>query len=255
MPDIFPGADEGWAAFLDNSISGLTKAGERLRENIGNYETKSDWFRPKNKEIPRENSVSRALADIFNKIRSEQVIQGDSDLIDLRHIIAECEIPRPLDRGMADEAKPTDFRLTMVYDGQLDLRIEAKTVLTEREIRDSYLGTEGLRRFEDAVNPYTIAPYGGMVAYVVDQDKIKWGQRISKELKGKYSAKSTEMCQDVHYVSSHVFDSDKSVDVLHFVIEIDAMPSRRSTSALPESNSAGYEDKEAGSDAATNLPG
>jgi hypothetical protein len=37
----------------------------------------------------------------------------------------------------------------LLKDNELDLRIEAKTILSDVEIRKHYLGEEGLRRFDD----------------------------------------------------------------------------------------------------------
>ena len=164
---------EEWAAFLGNAIGGLHWAAIELRGRKADFETRSDWFRRGRKQagIPRENSVSQALKQLFDWIRAEQQVTGSGvQVVDLRHIRIECELPRPFDPGISDEAKPTDLAIVLMKDNELDFRIEAKTVLNDAELTSEYLGPRGLQRFDDNSNPYTIQPFGGMVAYVVDAD-------------------------------------------------------------------------------------
>jgi hypothetical protein len=105
---------------------------------------------PKTKQIPRENSASQALKQMFDLMRAEQSIFGSGvQPLDLRHISIECEKPRPFDRGISDESNPTDLSLVLMKNNELDLRIEAKTILNEAEVKSDYLSTSGLRRFDD----------------------------------------------------------------------------------------------------------
>ena len=236
MTRKLPDANEEWLAFLQRALLGLTKAGEQLKNDGAKYQAKRDWFRRKQQGIPRETSVSRALANIFNQMRSSQMIQGRDWGVDLTNMIAECEIPRPYDPGIADEANPTDFRLTVI-DEELDLRIEAKTLLSDNEISGHYLGLEGLKRFEDSNNPYTIAPYGGMVAYVVDKTKEEWSKNITSRLSVIDRPVYTLKLHEDFHVSSHTYtdresSEKKQVDVVHFTIEVDAFPSKRLTTAI-----------------------
>ena len=100
---------EEWMAFLANAIGGLRQAADDLRGRKADYESKRDWFRKAKTGIPRENSVSQALKQLFDLIRSEQQISGSGvQPIDLRHIRIECELPRPFDPGISDEAKSWD---------------------------------------------------------------------------------------------------------------------------------------------------
>ncbi len=93
-------------------VCGLRHAAALLQMRKTEFEAKKDWFRPRTSGIPRENSVSRALADLFGLIRSEQAISGSGvQAVDLRHISIERERPRPYDPGIGDESKPTDLCL------------------------------------------------------------------------------------------------------------------------------------------------
>lgn len=227
-----------WESFLENALGGLQMAAAELRGNRAGYENRRDWFRSKTSGIPRENSVTQALAEVFGRIRSQHNIKGaEPGAVDLRHISVACERPRPRDVGISDMSNPTDLSLVFMKGGELDLRIEAKTVLNDKEVKSQYLGKSGLDRFEDGANPYTVQPFGGMVAYVVDLDGASWSEKIVAELEAKVGStrlRSIVLNGGTHAVSNHAFDlSDaasvtrKEVDVVHFVIEIDAKPSRR----------------------------
>lgn len=229
---------EEWLTFLGNAIEGLRLAAVKVREEKERFEAYSDWFRPTSNDIPRENSVSQALKQMFDEIRAEQQISSSGvQVVDLRHIKIECERPRPFDVGISDTANPTDLSLVLMKDNELDLRIEAKTVLNETEMKAEYLGKRGLRRFDDNSNPYTVQPYGGMVAYVVNSDAATWttmlGAAVEQAVGAKRYGKLNIRNEDYH-VSRHrvrykgrgnVVRQD--VEVLHVAIEIDAKPPRR----------------------------
>jgi hypothetical protein len=229
---------EEWLTFLCNAVGGLHRAAAELRVQKADFETKKDWFRRKHAGIPRENSVSQALKQLFDLIRAEQQVSGSGvQAVDLRHIRIECEQPRPFDPGISDEAKPTDLSIVLMKDNELDFRIEAKTVLDSAELKSEYLGPRGLQRFDDSSNPYTIQPYGGMVAYVVDANANAWnvkiGHAIATEL-GSTRSGTRRIGNAAHHVSRHsiryksgtrVMKCD--IEVVHFALEIDAKPPKR----------------------------
>lgn len=125
----------------------------------------------------------------------------------------------------------------LLKDNELDLRIEAKTILSDAEIRKHYLGDEGLRRFDDSTNPYTIQPFGGMIAYVVDSDAQAWTLKIGSAVAaavGAGRAGTLKIAGEDHHVSRHKVDYKaggkavrRDVDVVHFALEIDARPPKR----------------------------
>lgn len=232
-----PPAQDEWETFLANAVGGLQRASDELKKKRGKYEEKIDWFRSKTSGIPRENSVTRALAEEFRAIKAKQSISGSGvQVMDLRHIEIECERPRPHDPGISDKSKPTDMAFSMFKDNVLDLRVEAKTVVSDSDLK-IYTGRDGLMRFEDGSNPYTVAPFGGMVAYVVDEDAAAWSKKISAMVSSTVGDERTYMRKvggADHHVSKHSFQhtsnegtADYSVDVIHMAIEIDAKPPRR----------------------------
>jgi hypothetical protein len=229
---------EEWMTFLGSAIGGLREAAKQLRIRKIEFEAKKDWFRKRNSGIPRENSVSRALAELFALLRSQQAISGSGvQAIDLRHISIECERPRARDPGISDESNPTDFSLVLLKDNELDLRIEAKTILNAAEIQSQYLSERGLLRFDDETNPYTIQPFGGMVAYVVDSDAKTWAEKIGTKVAATVGASRSgtiKLGAEEHQVSRHrvEFTSGRKkirrdVEVVHFALEIDAKPPKR----------------------------
>lgn len=238
--DSSPTAADEWSTFLDNAIGGLHLAAVELRGRKADFEMRRDWFRKGRKYggIPRENSVSQALKQLFDLIRAEQQVSGSGvQTVDLRHIRIECELPRPFDPGISDEAKPTDLSIVLMKDNELDLRIEAKTVLTDAELSSEYLGPRGLQRFDDNANPYTIQPFGGMVAYVVDADATTWNTKIGSAVATKLGpgrAGTRTIGSAARNVSRHKIsyrNATKSVDcdveVIHFALEVDAKPPKR----------------------------
>jgi hypothetical protein len=227
-----------WITFLSNAIGGLRQAADQLRVRKQEFEAKRDWFRRKRSGIPRENSVSRALAELFSLLRSQQAICGSGvHAVDLRHISIECERPRPYDPGISDNSNPTDFSLVLLKDNELDFRIEAKTILDETDVRNEYLGVRGLLRFDDNSNPYTVQPFGGMVAYVVDADAKTWMEKIGAVVATTVGTRRSTVIQigtDDHHVSRHYVklksggkDLHHKVSVVHFALEIDAKPPKR----------------------------
>jgi hypothetical protein len=231
-------SEKEWITFIENAIGGLRQAAEQLQQQKAHFEAKRDWFRRRKTGIPRENSVSRALAELFQQIRSQQVISGSGvQSLDLRHISIQCERPRPHDPGISDEANPTDFSLVLLKNNELDLRIEAKTVLNDAEVRAEYVGVSGLQRFDDSANPYTIQPFGGMVAYVVDSDAKTWTTKIQSEVLkavGASRSHSIKIGKESHPVSKHHLTlrlqgrtEHYDVDVVHFALEIDSKPPQR----------------------------
>lgn len=65
----------------------------------------------------------------------------------------------------------------------LDLRLEAKILLTMRQMTKEYLGAAGVQRFSDPANPCTHGKFGGMFAYVVDRTAGDWYDDIGADLR------------------------------------------------------------------------
>ena len=238
MGGATPAEISDWSAFLANAIGGLREASEQLHVRKAQYEASDGWFRSERTDIPHENSVSVALAELFEFIRASQAITGSGvQSIDLRHISVALEKRRKHDSGIGRKSNPTDYALVLLEDRELDLRIEAKTILNDAEVRDEYLSRRGLLRFDDNRNPYTVERFGGMVAYVVDSDAKSWARRIARAValavgndrSGVLTIGSGDHHVSYHHVSVTTDDGilERDIDVVHFVLEIDASPPRR----------------------------
>lgn len=239
--------DLPWTGFLERALWGLEQAAGRLSEpeTRARMEAAPDWWRKpvrsgplRGIEIPEETAVSGALEALFEEIRADQQISGPTHgQEDLRHVHLVLEKRRPRDRAIGKKTKPTDIAIILAAEEHFDLRIEAKTLVEEADIRAEYLSDRGLLRFEDADNPYTDAPYGGMLAYIVSDDSAVWQDRIRRGLNaGIGAARIAQMSVGgrPRMTSTHSFPEVKdgvartvTVNVLHLVAEIEAKPSRR----------------------------
>jgi hypothetical protein len=228
-----------WDAFMANAIGGLRASATAMRAEADYYEGRRGWFRPVQIEIPHEDSVTSALVEEFRKLRSAEAIKGHAiPGISLRHIEISKQDRRPLDPGIGPNDNPTDYMFTMFSDTLLEFRIEAKTIVNRGDIRAEYLGARGMLRFEDGNNPYTLAPFGGMLAYVVDLDAPEWSRMIGEELRADIGADRVgqlRIGETEHLMSSHVCvpaeqgenGTALEIAVVHFALEIDARPRRR----------------------------
>lgn len=251
-------SDLPWTGFLERALWGLEQAASRLSEadTRARMERSTDWWRKPVKtghlrgvEIPEETAVSGALETLFEEIRSDQQISGPTPgQEDLRHVHFATEKRRRRDPAMGKKTKPTDIAILLAAEEYFDLRIEAKTLTEEADIQAEYLSGRGLLRFEDAANPYTDAPYGGMLAYVIKDNTSVWQDRIQHGVHAAVGAdRIGEMSVGgrVRMTSTHSFLEVKdgvtrtvTVNVLHLVAEIEARPSQRFP-APNEAKSAG----------------
>lgn len=250
-------SDDQWIGFLEKALWGLEQAAERLRnaDTRAELELAGDWWRKAQKsgamrgvEIPEETAVSGALQELFDEICSEQEICGTGGM-DLRHFHFHAERRRKTDPNRGRMTKPTDIAIIFRAHEVYDLRIEAKTLVHEAEITSQYMSDRGLLRFEDAGNPYTTKPYGGMIAYVVKDDTETWANRVLEGLQTQFGVarvSQVEIGKTARMVSQHSYETIKDgcrrinkVAVVHLVAEIEARPSQRppSTSAAVSTGS------------------
>lgn len=238
-------SEDQWIGFLEKALWGLEQAAERLRnaDTRAEMELAGDWWRKAKTsgamlgvEIPQETAVSCALQDLFDEICAEQEICGNGGM-DLRHFHFHAERRRKTDPNRGPNIKPTDIAIIFRAHEVYDLRIEAKTLVNEADIVSQYMSGQGLLRFEDSGNPYTIEPYGGMIAYVIKDDTETWARRIRDGLQTQFGdtrVSNIEIGMTARIVSQHTYESTKDgcriinkVAVVHLIAEIEARPSQR----------------------------
>jgi hypothetical protein len=117
------------------------------------------------------------------------------------------------------------------------LRIEAKMLLRDGDIKSSYLSNKGLRRFSDPHEPYTDNEIGGMLAYTISEDRSAWLLKITDALdkstpiipnfmhRVHVSADETLFCEVPYALSDEGIR--RQVLVFHLVLEFDSVPSAR----------------------------
>jgi hypothetical protein len=139
-------------------------------------------------------------------------------------------------RRFGKRSKPTDIRFYRTGSEILDLRVEAKIVLRDRDISASYLSRDGLKRFSNPAEPYTDHEIGGMLAYTVSDDRVTLQRKIDDALKAstppiatfrhrvRASPEETLFCR-VPYAAAETTRNE--VLVFHLVLEFDGDPSVR----------------------------
>jgi hypothetical protein len=242
-----------WTGFLEKALWGLEEAAARLRDagTQAEFEAATDWWRQpirsgvlRGVEMPEETAVSGAIEALFDQIVADQVIAGSpkEGEEDLRQFQFTTEKRRARDPAIGKKTKPTDIAIILRASEIFDLRIEAKTLVADADIATEYLSERGLKRFEDAGNPYTVEPYGGMLAYIIREDASVWQDRVRTGLLDAFGAErigDIEIRQRARTTSKHSFTIIEkgslrtiNVDVLHLVAEIEARPSLRAASTL-----------------------
>lgn len=234
--------EEAWSGFLERALWGLRRAVLALHTSEGrarHHGKRGYWRSPRRLSgvarvrVPSETAVSEALVREFKSIAADQFVSGRTeDEMDLRHFHIAAEKYREMDPAIGDHSKPTDIAIELREGLIFDLRIEAKTVTTEAEVATGYID-EGLKRFDDASNPYTVERFGAMIAYVVNDDETIWERRVDAGVTtyvGSTRIGTTALSGRGFPTSMHRFIPDTKgpdeieVRVLHFVFPVEADP-------------------------------
>lgn len=236
------GEEDLWCEFLERALWGLRRAVLVVHtpEGRARHRGKRGYWRKERRlggvarvRIPSETAMSEAIVREFVAIARNQVISGRAaDEPDLRHLQIAVEQFRQLDPAIGDHSNPTDIAIELREELIFDLRIEAKTVATNAEIGAGYIN-KGLKRFDDADNPYTIERFGAMFAYVVTDDETTWEGRVSEGVTayvGFPRTGTTDLSGRPFFTSTHRFvptakgPDEIEVRVVHFVFPVEADP-------------------------------
>lgn len=241
-------SEDVWLRFVDETVRGIREAARRVNEpdKRTHFEARTGWFGKANKarrgsRLPDETSISKALIEVMEEMRAAQFIAApalDPDMPDLTRMDFHVEVDRRYDRSIGPKAQPTDIQIAIHRD-RIDLRLEAKKLKAPHEVAADYLGSEGLKRFDNVDAPYTLERFGGMIAYVLDRDAATWTELIAEGLKAALPAeclKETFLSGEAVMTSIHVREVDLKLhgvkgrfrtDVIHLVFEFEAQPSLR----------------------------
>lgn len=189
-------------------------------------------------QVPEETAVSEAIIDEMEKAKRELMLNAKNlgpDFADIDLLEFAAEVPRRQKKGIGRKAKPTDFRFYRSGLGDVELRIEAKVVVQDKDIAKHYLLKEGLGRFSDPDEPYTDELVGGMIAYTVTDDRTAWEMRIGAGMTTasipsfQYPLSQGDqqvLCCQVPYTHAKT-PSQSEVLVFHLVLELDCAPPAR----------------------------
>jgi hypothetical protein len=237
-----------WEHMLHQAILLLEEAQRRIRTADAQQRlTQLDgWWRPKKSKIngksvrvPAEEAISEALWEEMERIKEEIILNNtnvDPNLSNLDTLQVSLETPRRRKKGIGKYSKPTDIRFYRTGSEILDLRVEAKVLLRDRDIPKSYVSAHGLRRFSDPGEPYTDHELGGMLAYTISSEKTVWLSKIHDALNAasppyptfKYRVRTlqdeTLFCR-APYAAKAALRNE--VLVFHIVLEFDGDPSAR----------------------------
>jgi hypothetical protein len=233
---------EAWCAFLERALWGLRRAVSEVHAPQGKttHRKKPGYWRVARRiagvdrvRVPSETAMSEAIVREFKGIAAQQFIEGTKhDEFDLRHFHAATEQVRKFDTGIGDHSNPTDISIELREGIIFDLRIEAKTVTALAAIKKGYVN-EGLKRFDDAGNPYTVERFGAMIAYVVTEDEATWEGRLGDGVTafvGSDRVCTTALSGRPFTTSIHRFINDAigpdevEVRVIHLVFPVEADP-------------------------------
>lgn len=228
----------------------FTEAERRIRSSEGQarYTALDGWWRNSSHRIngrggyrvPEETALSEALRDEMENVKRDLMLRRTTlgpDVADIDSLEFHIEAPRRQKTGIGRKAKPTDFRFYRSGLGDVELRIEAKVVVKDKDIENHYLSQHGLGRFSDSNEPYTDELVGGMVAYTVTDDRDVWSEKINAGMAEANpviptfhhsltkSGDSTLFCR-IPYTHAKSPPQDE-VLVFHLVLEFDCQPDAR----------------------------
>ena len=239
-----------WEHTIYQVIRLLQEAEKRIRtpEIHAQYASLKGWWREKEIslakgkkcKVPSEIALSEAIIEEIKHLKEDIVLKVEEapvGLFDIADLEFSAEVPRRRKKGVGKYAKPTDICVYRLGSEIIDLRIEAKVLIKDGDLRKSYLSKQGLQRFSDPDEPYTEHEIGGMLAYTVSDDRSVWLTKIDKALRASVppiptfktrihkSAEDTLFCRVPYSPSKRGARTD--VLVFHLVLEFDSEPPAR----------------------------
>jgi hypothetical protein len=250
-----PPAEQAWWNFVETSITAIKMAETHLSEASVRVECEAGqgWFgktRTKGpfqgRRVPQENAVTQAIQETLERWSTAYMVNGrpppdaPPSLPNISRMQFAIEQPpsrqrsfNPQNRRWGRVAERTDLKICIRSRGDHDLRIEAKVVLTPNDLKREYLGRAGVHRFGDVTAPYTIKPWGAMIAYVADKTTDVWLNDIAAGVGGIFGAAAISGTFaglaypiTIHDLSA-VKDASPEVRVVHMTFGIETEPSSR----------------------------
>lgn len=238
-----------WEQMIYQVVHLFQEAERRIRspEGQARYGNLDGWWRKPGRvagvngvKVPEETAISEALIEQMEQVKQDFMLNSTgspSGIGDIDSLEFHTEVPRRQKVGIGKKAKPTDFRFYRSGIAGFDLRIEAKVLVKDPEIDNSYLSSRGIGRFSDSKEPYTDELVGGMIAYTVSEDRGAWLEKIANKIPTSNSAIRTfrhavKSSSEPTLFSLVPFKFPKrpqqsEVLVFHVVLEFDCLPTVR----------------------------
>ena len=182
-----------WHNFVGTAIGMLRHAEQQLNDPTvaAPFKARRGWHRKKARpdgrggaiRIPDEDAITDALVELMTRNRAAHI--PGSTLALYSNIGVFSQQKRRKQQGIGGKGRlNTDIAIYLADQVALDLRIEAKVLITAGDVSASYCSTAGLLRFADRENPYTTEWVGGMVAYCFLATGVEWDARIETAMGG-----------------------------------------------------------------------
>lgn len=174
-----------WAKFLITAFEALRSAEATLNEPAAwalHVARKGALLNPRRtraergRRLPSEEGLTCGLAETLWAVRVGA--QSDHDLRRLE-IQFHTEARMPSRRRTGKNARRTDIWIRSALGPDApNIVMEAKLIVTDKELREQYLGPGGLGCFTELAEPYTKGPLAGLIAYTVEDGDLPWPDRI-----------------------------------------------------------------------------
>ena len=186
-----------WSEFLKHVLAIFRKAEEELcrPDTWSEFKKKRGALGRKRvrrhegitKRYPNEDAITTELGEIVQTLRRS---------LPLGHFLRANEVEFHVERPVRSAAragrharKLDFFVLAASGISAPELALEAKTVRIPSDVRNRYLGCDGIGCFLEPDSPYSQAPLGGMLAYSFTDSSVSWRHEIESALEdGCYPA-------------------------------------------------------------------
>lgn len=195
-----------WANFITSSVAALRAAAEQLRapdrwNSFLKKEGALSTAKKKKKEPngpsytnPLEDGITAELGHCLKRISKRAL---ESDLLKILRIQFETQYQIELPNKTGRSSRKADIAAYSALSATApELIFEAKVLVRETDIVDSYLANEGIGCFNSLTEPYSRGPVGAMIGYIVNGDQDLWIGRVQRALHGP-----PQRAPAYHYVS------------------------------------------------------
>lgn len=175
-----------WAQFIMHVVELLNKASDELQvpANWEHFKGKTGALGKAKKKvkkgiveaIPNEDAITSELHKYIQNARCDL---PNDHFLRLHEVSFQAEAPVKSNIKAGRHLRKVDFHIYSSSGlNSPEVSIEAKPLLKLKDIRNRYLGEEGIGCFLN-LEPYTTGPLGGMFAYTINNEKTSLYEEIN----------------------------------------------------------------------------